>query len=146
MRIEKILEGQEEKLEQFLESCGASLSTFRYFSSRPVSVVREHLVSLLAFDGDVPVAYGHLEPEDGIVWLGVCVMEGCIGRGYGFSMMEALLDEARALHVDAVNLTVDKDNSGAIRLYERVGFRRLKESTSTYWYRWGSSPEKKINR
>jgi len=146
MKIEKISKALEKQLEQFLSSCGSSLSTFRYFSSRPVSVVRNHLVSLLVFEGDLPVAYGHLDPEDGIVWLGICVIEDYVGRGYGFSVMEVLLDEARALHITKINLTVDKGNLGAIRLYKKFGFKRLKESPSAYLYQWESSEIDNINK
>ncbi|HUO91195.1 MAG TPA: GNAT family N-acetyltransferase [Rhizomicrobium sp.] len=44
------------------------------------------------------------------------------GRGVGDALMKAALEEA-AKHVEHVTLTVTESNAGAIRLYERNGFR-----------------------
>ena len=39
--------------------------------------------------------------------------------------MEALLDELKKRNVKGVMLTADSDNEGAIRFYERFGFKTL---------------------
>jgi len=45
------------------------------------------------------------------------------GKGVGTAAMQALEDEARRLGAEQVMLSVFFKNSGAIRLYERLGFR-----------------------
>jgi ribosomal protein S18 acetylase RimI-like enzyme len=44
------------------------------------------------------------------------------GRGVGDTLMKAALEEAEK-HVEHVTLTVTESNAGAIRLYERNGFK-----------------------
>lgn len=136
MKVERITAGQADLLKRFLDGCGESLESFRYFSKRPLTIIQNHLVTLLAFDDDgEPVAYGHLDPEGGKVWLGVCVSSRNRGKGYGRRMMQALLDEAARLRIPSICLTVDRDNRTAIRMYEKSGFKRVEESDTILRYR-----------
>jgi len=144
MRIERIDSSHLDSLACFLGRCGRSLETFRYFSKRPLSVVENHLATLLGFDdrGD-PVAYGHLDPEDGTVWLGICVAEPDQGRGFGRQMMQALLNEALAMELPSIDLSVDRGNLQAIKLYEHYGFKRLPSSGLVVRYKWeGLAPSR----
>lgn len=106
----------------FLASAGRSLEAFRYFSKRPVDIVSQHLATWVLTEAGDPVAYGHLDPEADVVWLGIAVQERLCGRGLGAAMMRALLASARANGVSRVRLSVDADNARAVRLYERCGF------------------------
>jgi len=136
MQIARIGIGDLDQLAAFLASCGSSLERFRYFSKRPLSVIQNPLTTLLGLDeNQVPVAYGHLDPEDGVVWLGICVSDRHRGRGYGRLMMRALLDAARVHQVHAIVLTVDADNLSAIRLYEEFGFALENQTATTRRYR-----------
>lgn len=140
MQIEQISLPDIQPLKSFLASCGSSLGTFRYFSSRPLSVIENHLVTLLGFDETrQPVAYGHLDKEDETIWLGICVSEENRGKGYGSLMMQALLDIARKQRVGAVSLTVDATNLGAVRLYEKFDFKQARVSETTLLYTWSPS-------
>jgi ribosomal protein S18 acetylase RimI-like enzyme len=47
----------------------------------------------------------------------------CQGRGFGRDLIEASCEQARKFGRDRIGLLVDIDNSGAKRLYERLGFR-----------------------
>ena len=47
----------------------------------------------------------------------------CQGRGLGRDLIEASCEHARKLGRDRIGLLVDIENSGAKRLYERLGFR-----------------------
>ena len=139
MQIERISTANLQALETFLVSCGSSLETFRYFSSRPLVVLENHLVTLLGFgENHVPVAYGHLDEEDGSVWLGICVSEDSRGKGYGNQMMQVLLDTARELGVQSIRLTVDRSNPDAVHLYEKFGFKLARASETTLWYAWSA--------
>lgn len=135
MRFETISEEIEPELGRFLASCGTSLESFRYFSSRPLAEVRKHLVSLLAFEEEVPVAYGHLDSEGDSVWLGICVAESHCGQGYGGLMMEELIRQARLLDISSIRLSVDRINVGAIHLYEKFGFQQESKSDNVLFYR-----------
>jgi ribosomal protein S18 acetylase RimI-like enzyme len=60
-------------------------------------------------------------------WIGgMGVVAGVRRGGVGTALMEAVLAEARAAGVRVVGLEVLEPNDGAIRLYERLGFRRVR--------------------
>lgn len=110
------------RLDQFLAAAGDSLKTFRYFKNRPQSVLKNHLLTLLGLSGGRPVCYGHLDPEGGIVWLGICVIEPEKGKGLGQRMMRELLAFADAQRLARIDLEVNVENRAARRLYEDFGF------------------------
>ncbi len=130
----KITSATEPEVHKFLDIAGDSLSTFRYFNKRPASIIRSHEVTLLCREGDAPVAYGHLDPEDGKTWLGICIIPSAQGRGYGRAMMLALLRHARAKGIRTIHLSVDADNMRACRLYESLGFERMKQKDNICFY------------
>jgi sugar phosphate isomerase/epimerase/GNAT superfamily N-acetyltransferase len=112
------------QLRTFLDEAGRIDETFRYFTKRPLDVIGGHLCTWLLVEDGRAVAYGHLERDGGVVWLGIAVQERAQGRGYGRAMMTVLLDAARACGVGRVRLSVDNRNVRAIRLYERTGFTK----------------------
>jgi len=57
--------------------------------------------------------------------LGIAIVDGYRGLGLGGRMLRVLLDEARRAGVRVVELEVFSVNTGARRLYERLGFRRV---------------------
>jgi GNAT superfamily N-acetyltransferase len=135
MQIEIIQLDNIISLEIFLNSCGSSLDTFRYFAKRPLTVITNHLTTLLGFDEHhFPVAYGHLDQENGRVWLGICVAEGHQNKGFGHQMMRKLLQSANKLHLKSIALTVDADNKNAIRMYEHFGFEVKNQTAKTILY------------
>ena len=95
-------------------------TTFRYFKSRPVSVIETHLQTLLLTVKDVPIAYAHLE-EEGVVWVGLCVLKKAQGCGYGTILLEALCKYADANAI-SLELTVDTSNTVAQHLYTKFKF------------------------
>jgi ribosomal protein S18 acetylase RimI-like enzyme len=62
--------------------------------------------------------------------IAIAVMPADRGQGVGTGLMRALLDEAARSEIEAVSLSVAKDNP-ARRLYERLGFRTV-ESSAEY--------------
>lgn len=102
---------------------GNSAKYFRYFSKRPPEIITQHLVTLVGIlENGETVAYAHLDPDDGKVWLGICVAEAHCGKGFGETMISTLLEEANKLGIKEITLSVDEDNLGAIKLYEKSGF------------------------
>ena len=74
------------------------------------------------FTPDDP-GYGYVDertPE-----LAIAVVPSRRGQGIGDALLTALLDDARAAGYDALSLSVDATNAGAIRLYEKHGFERV---------------------
>jgi ribosomal protein S18 acetylase RimI-like enzyme len=58
------------------------------------------------------------------------------GKGNGKKMMAELFNEARKLNLSQIVLTVDKDNSEAIGLYEKLSFYRVEERATHYKYQY----------
>ena len=95
--------------------------------------------AMIAIDGGFPVGaawyrlftrdrpgYGFVDektPE-----LAVAVVPSARGKGIGTALLDALLARARAEGHSAVSLSVDRENAGAIELYERHGFVRVREN------------------
>jgi ribosomal protein S18 acetylase RimI-like enzyme len=63
------------------------------------------------------------------VW-GVFVDEGERGRGIGHSLLAALLVQLAASGILTAKLTVNKEQTAAVRLYERHGFRIVGHETA----------------
>lgn len=110
-------------LNTFITSAGSSLKSFRYFNSRPFSVIKNHLHTILVLNEGIPVAYGHLDREKEITWLGIAVTEMETGKGLGKLVMDNLLSEAMQKNYTDIYLSVDKSNSDAIALYTKYEFK-----------------------
>jgi ribosomal protein S18 acetylase RimI-like enzyme len=94
--------------------------------------------AMIAIDGGFPVGaawyrlfardrrgYGYVDertPE-----LAIAVVPNARGKGVGAKLLAALLARARTEGYDAISLSVDRNNAGAIGLYERHGFDRVGE-------------------
>jgi [ribosomal protein S18]-alanine N-acetyltransferase len=79
------------------------------------------------FTADRP-GYGFL--EEGMPELTIAIVPSRRGRGFGAELLTALLEQAREDGHSSVSLSVEKDNP-ALHLYERFGFRPVKEMGST---------------
>jgi GNAT superfamily N-acetyltransferase len=63
--------------------------------------------------------------------LAIAVVPNARGKGIGSSLLEALLVRAKDESHDAISLSVDKLNEGAIHLYEQYGFERVSEDDTS---------------
>ena len=92
--------------------------------------------AVIAIDGGFPAgaAWYRLFPRDrpgyGFVdertpELAIAVVPNARGKGVGSALLGALLDRARVEGYDRISLSVDRNNAGAIELYERHGFERV---------------------
>lgn len=132
-------------LANFLSKAGKSLERFRYFSSRPLSVIGQHLVTVLYFDEqNEPIAYGHLDNENGTVWLGTCVAEKETGKGFGTKVMQALLNFAREKKISKIRLSVDNINLAAQKLYTSFGFTCVDKKESISFFEWEATKNPEI--
>ena len=119
MEIRVITHDNTQLLNTFLE-CKLPPS-FRYFNSRSVDVIKNHIITIIGIIDDTPVAYGHLD-NDTFVWLGVCVLDGYQGRKLGTQIVDYLISHARTSKLNVIKLSVDIDNHIAIKLYNRSNF------------------------
>jgi ribosomal protein S18 acetylase RimI-like enzyme len=69
--------------------------------------------------------------------LAVAVVPNARGKGVGSALLGALLDRARLDGYDAVSLSVDRHNEGAIALYGQFGFVQVGESPDSLTLRAG---------
>jgi ribosomal protein S18 acetylase RimI-like enzyme len=94
--------------------------------------------AMIAIDGGFPVGaawyrlFARDRPGYGFVdertpELAIAVVPSARGKGVGSALLEALLDRARNEGYQAISLSVDRNNAGAIELYERHGFERVDE-------------------
>lgn len=122
-------------IEKFLSNAGDSVRTFRYYEKRPLSIIENHLYTCVYAIGEHIAAYGHLDRERDITWLGIAVSENYKQQGIGKQMMKHLLDQAALLQVEEIRLSVDKDNLAAKRLYDQFGFSIIESGERTDFYR-----------
>jgi len=135
MKIERTKDPS--KVREFITKAESSLRTFRYFDKRPPECISAHIVTLVGCEEDDPIVYGHLDQEDGKVWLGICVRKSSCGKGLGVMMMDALVEEAKTRGITRIDLTVDADNTGARKLYERYGFVFEEQKGNVVFYARG---------
>jgi ribosomal protein S18 acetylase RimI-like enzyme len=112
-----------EDVKKFCLSAGKSLEKFRYFKNRKYSIINNHYCTFVYYKDKDPIGYCHLDIEDNILWLGICVSENHLGKGLGKLMMIKLMDAFKSQKkFYYLYLTVDKDNYKAIDLYNKFGF------------------------
>tara|TARA_R110000824_G_scaffold5923_6_gene27102 strand:- start:15854 stop:16279 length:426 start_codon:yes stop_codon:yes gene_type:complete len=133
MVIKSVNLSSKKEIYKFLEIAGSSLLKFRYFDTRDADVLQNHLLTLLGYEENKPVVYGHLDTEDEKLWLGICVAGNYKGRGMGKEIMHNLVKEFNNQdRYDSLHLSVDRDNHAAISLYDKFGFSIIKENEFHY--------------
>ena len=66
----------------------------------------------------------------------LCVSPPRRGSGVGSELLWRTLKVFRRLGGEAVSLTVSEANAGAVRLYERIGFRTIRRFHAYVWEGW----------
>ncbi len=121
----------------FLELAGdATLEKFRYFQSRPLEIINNHVATFIIRHESKSIAYGHLDKEDEIIWLGIAIAENFHGQGLGKLMMTHLLAFARIQKISKIKLAVDLDNMAAIPLYQKFGFKEINRTKKVLFMEW----------
>jgi GNAT superfamily N-acetyltransferase len=119
----KIIKADEPLVALFIAKLKKGASFFRYYARRPISIINNHLVTLvLISEENIPLAYGHLEKENNIVWLGIAVADSYQNKGLGKIMLSHLIETARFKLENTISLSVDKNNYIAQKLYRSFGF------------------------
>jgi GNAT superfamily N-acetyltransferase len=63
--------------------------------------------------------------------LAIAVVPSARGKGVGSALLAALLARAREAGYPSISLSVDRNNAGAIELYQRHGFSRVAEDADS---------------
>ena len=107
---------------------------FRYYTKRDTNAINNHTVTYIGIIQNKPVAYGHIDysKDENKYWLGICLLEGYQGKGYGKQIMNKLIDTFNNTDIDTLYLTVDKDNTIAISMYKKYSFNIIDEEESYY--------------
>lgn len=127
--IIKVTNENKNYLESFL--CNKIPNTFRYFKTRNVDIIKNHILTVLYIKDEVPIAYGHIDAENNINWLGICVLEEYQGQGIGKKVLNFLLDYAKENSIN-LQLSVDKNNEIAINLYLKNNFKVIGETNNYF--------------
>ena len=118
-------------IKNFLDSAGESLKSFRYYNTRSLEIIKEHLITAVLENNNQIVGYGHLDKENNKVWLGIAICEAETGKGLGKLMMLYLTQKADEMKIKSVYLSVDKSNLLAIELYKKFGFSLFKDTSDS---------------
>ena len=106
--------------------------TFRYFNKRNIDVIKNHLITIILLDKELPFGYAHIDFDDNKYWFGICILENYQGNGYGKKIMEYIFNNEKIKNIDKIYLTVDKINTVAIKLYTKFNFTIIDEK-ETYF-------------
>jgi ribosomal protein S18 acetylase RimI-like enzyme len=116
-------------LEEFLRN--DIPSTFRYFSTRTLDCIENHVITLLGVLDSTPVAYCHIDKDvHGTNWLGVCVLDKFQGKGCATQLINHAVQNT---DIDIIHLSVDRGNINAMSLYRKLGFKFLLDETKPYY-------------
>jgi ribosomal protein S18 acetylase RimI-like enzyme len=113
--------------------CKNSISSFTYFKNRSYEVIKNHLVTNLMYLNGEAVGYSHLDVDGDQIWFGICIADSCRGKGLGEKLINHTLLQASKNNVKKILLSVYKDNSVAINLYTKVGFKVFKETEKSFF-------------
>jgi len=107
-------------------------NTFRYFNKRTIDVIKNHIITLILIDDNLPVGYAHIDYDDNKYWFGICILDKYQGNGYGKKIMEYIFSHEKIKNIDNIYLTVDKINVIAVNLYKKYNFYIVEEKDSYF--------------
>lgn len=88
------------------------------------------------YKGHLPVATGHLDPEDGKTWLGVAVTHGYTKQGHGTQVVKSLCDYA---DIGGWELWLSCSDE-LISWYVKFGFKFMYKDKMNYLRRIAQQP------
>jgi len=101
--------------------------TFRYFKTRNIDVVKNHVITTVLLDDDRAVGYAHIDYENKH-WFGICILNEYQGKGFGNKMMNHIFNNEKIKKLEEVYLTVDLINEKAMKLYEKFNFFTIEKN------------------
>lgn len=105
---------------------------FRYYDSRTIDVIKNHILTIVLTLKDNIIGYGHLDYEKK-VWLGICILQEYRQQGYSKIILEFLFDYASKKNIKEINLSLDKNNIIAKYIYEKYDFKVINVKETIYY-------------
>jgi diamine N-acetyltransferase len=104
----------------------------------------------LIFDGAIPAGYVVICFGYSLEWLGrdafideLFLRAEYRGRGWGRKAIESVETAARALDVTTLHLEVVEENTTALEVYRRLGFKQHASTFMSKWIAAGAKPQGK---
>jgi ribosomal protein S18 acetylase RimI-like enzyme len=107
---------------------GFLLQMFRVAITRPIVAV-QLLSSVLSTSNETQLNHGTVE----LTYIGIASDQR--GRGMGKKLLAAFIETSRSRGHHSVILSVEKENSPAISLYEKAGFKVIKTFSEGHYQR-----------
>lgn len=104
---------------------------FRYYKNRKISIIKNHLITIVLTNNDDIIGYGHIDYEKKY-WLGLCILEKHRSNGYGKAILNYLINFVKDNKIIAIHLSVDKNNIIAKNIYDKFGFKIIKDNEKIY--------------
>ena len=101
--------------------------TFRYFESRTIDIIKNHVITLLLIKGEEILGYAHIDYDKNSDrnWFGICILPTHHNKGYGNFLMNNILIKSKNKKICSIYLTVDNTNTYAIKLYSKHNFNEI---------------------
>lgn len=115
-----------EELPHFIKDIDSEF--FTYWQKRDISVLNNHVATVLLRTAEKPVAYGHLDKDGEMNWFGIYLDPLARGRKIGSLLTAYLLHLCWVHNIDEINLSVNRDNIIAQNLYHKFNFQLVKET------------------
>tara|TARA_R110002073_G_scaffold10384_5_gene50184 strand:- start:8193 stop:9734 length:1542 start_codon:yes stop_codon:yes gene_type:complete len=139
MLLIKITNNNSNLLEKFINQ--KHPSQFRYYDSRGIEIIKNHNLTIIGTLDDDPIAYGHIDYENGVNWVGLCVLDEFQGNGYGKKIFSYLIDYVKTNNIKNIQLSVDIDNYKAFNLYLKHNFQIANIKNKHYIMKYNPSIE-----
>jgi len=102
---------------------------FRYYNKRDSNVIINHIITILLFDSNdnknnnkLAIGYAHIDYYDNKYWFGIYLDKEYRDKKIGDLLIKYILNYNKILNINEINLSVDIDNTNAIKLYINNGF------------------------
>ena len=116
------------ELDEFIKSNVNGIKTFRYYSKRPYTIIKNHIYTCLYYIDNICVGYGHLDFENEKTWLGIIVSDNEVGKKIGDQIMDDLILNSK----NDIHLSVDINNNSAVYLYKKKRFEIMEKKINYY--------------
>ena len=122
-------------LENFIQNI--SNDFFTYFSKRDITCINNHKLTIILKNESEVIGYGHIDYEDNIHWLGICVLDKFCGNGYGKLIMNYLINyfNENISNNESLYLCVHTNNIPALNLYKKFNFKIIDEIKAKNFYK-----------
>jgi len=101
------------ELDEFIKSNVNGIKTFRYYSKRPYTIIKNHIYTCLYYIDNICVGY---------------VSDNEVGKKIGDQIMDDLINNSK----EDIHLSVDISNNSAVYLYKKKGFEILEKKINYY--------------